>query len=141
MSAGENKAHVQRILTAYAQSDLEPLLNAIHPDIEWTSQAPAAFYGFGGCHRGRAGTLAGMAKIATDYQLNAYKVSELVAEGEVVWMSANVDFTHRKSGTRLKFPLVSRWQFNDGKVVALTEYYDSASLLLEEGRLVPAATG
>ena len=141
MGAAENKAHVQRILSAYAQSDIEPLLASIHPDILWTSQAPAAFYGFGGSHKGRAGTLAGMAKIATDYQLNAYQVSELVAEGDVVWMTADADFTHRRSGTRLKFPLVSRWQFKDGKIVSLTEYYDSATLLLEEGRLVPAATG
>ena len=141
MSAAENKAHVQRILDAYAQSDLEPLLAAIHPDILWTSQAPAAHYGFGGSHKGRAGTLAGMAKIATDYQLNGYRIAELVAEDDVVWMTADADFTHRRSGTRLKFPLVSRWQFKDGKVVALTEYYDSASLLLEEGRLVAAKTG
>ena len=141
MSAEKNKAHVQRILSAYALSDLGPLLEAIHPDIVWTSQGPAAHYGFGGGHKGRAGTLAGMAKIATDYQLNGYEVAELVAEGDVVWMTANVDFSHRKSGARLKFPLVSRWQFKDGKVVALTEYYDSASLLLEEGRLVAAKTG
>ena len=141
MSAAQNKAQIQGILGAYAQSDLEPLLAAIHPDITWTSQAPATFYGFGGTHKGRAGTLAGMAKIATDYQLNAYKVIELVAENDVVWMTADADFTHRKSGARLKFPLVSRWQFKDGRIIALTEYYDSATLLLEEGRLVPAVTG
>jgi len=141
VGAAENKALIQRILGAYAQSDLEPLLAAIHPDIVWTSQAPEAHYGFGGSHKGRAGTLAGMAKIATEYQLNTYKVVELVGEDEIVWMTANVDFSHRKSGARLKFPLVSRWQFKDGKVVALTEYYDSASLLLEEGRLVAAKTG
>jgi len=138
VAAAENKALIQRILAAYGQSDLTPLLEAIHPDIEWVSQAPEQHYRFGGSHKGRAGTLAGMAKIATDYQLNTYKVVELIGEGDVVWVTTDVDFTHRKSGTRLKFPLVSRWQFQDGKVIALTEYYDSASLLLEEGRLVAA---
>ncbi|MEJ0027783.1 MAG: hypothetical protein WDN01_17295 [Rhizomicrobium sp.] len=81
MGAEGNKALIRHILNAYAQSDLGPLLSAIHPDIVWTSQSPAALFGFGGSHKGRAG--------------------------------------------------------------ALTEYYDSASLLLAEGRLVPAraATG
>ena len=39
MSAA-NKDHVRRILGAYAQSDLEPLLQTIHPDIVWITQAP-----------------------------------------------------------------------------------------------------
>ncbi|HEY0105803.1 MAG TPA: nuclear transport factor 2 family protein [Rhizomicrobium sp.] len=143
MGAAENKALIRTILKAYAQSDLAPLLEAIHADIVWTSQAPAAHYGFGGSHKGRAGTLAGMAKIATAYQLNHYRVTELVGEGDVVWMTATVAFTHRRSGTQLSFPLVSRWQFQDAKVIALTEYFDSATLLIQEGRLGPlrAATG
>ena len=141
MDAAANKSLVRRVLSAYAQSDLAPLLEIIHPDIVWISQAPAACYGFAGRHDGRAGVLAGMAKIATDYQLNSYNVGELVGEGDVVWMTAELDFTHRKSGARLKFPLVARWQFQDGKLIALTEHYDSASLLMQEGRLVLAATG
>ncbi len=139
MSAADNKEQVRRILRAYAQSDLEPLLQAIHPQIVWTTQAPTEFYPFGGRHDGRAGTLAGMAKIATIYSLNAYDVVEIVGEGDVVWMTADLDFTHRRSGARLRFQLVSRWQFQDGKVLKLTEYFDSASVLLQEGRL--AATG
>jgi ketosteroid isomerase-like protein len=135
VSAALNKALVQRILAAYAQSDLTPLLEAIHPDIVWTSSAPSEHYGFAGRHTGRAGTLAGMAKIATDYQLNHYAVSELVAEGDVVWMTAQVDFTHRRSSTRLRFPLVSRWHIVEGKIRSLTEYFDSASLLIQQGAL------
>lgn len=139
VSAAANKDHVRRILAAYAQSDLEPLLQAIHPEIVWITQAPPEYYPFGGRHEGRAGTLAGMAKIATIYSLNGYEIAELIAEGDVVWMTANLDFTHRKSGARLQFQLVSRWEFKDGKVLKLTEYFDSASVLLQEGRL--AATG
>jgi ketosteroid isomerase-like protein len=138
--AAENKALVRRVLGAYAQSDLSPFLEAIDADMVWTVQAPAGSYGFAGRHLGRAGVLAGMGKIATDYQLNRYHVVELVAEDDVVWMSAEVDFTHRKSGTQLSFPMVSRWQFRNGKVAALTEFYDSASLLIQEGRMVLAAT-
>ncbi len=138
MGVAANKALIQHVLKAYAQSDLGPLLEAIHPDIVWISQAPTAYYGFGGRHDGRAGTLAAMAKIATAYQLNHYQIEELIGEGDVVWMTARVDFTHRASGTQMTFPLVGRWQFQDDKVITVTEYYDSASLLLQEGQLVPA---
>ncbi len=139
MSAADNKALVRRILEAYAQSDLGPFLDAIDPGIVWTSAAPETHYGFGGRHIGRAGALASVAKIATEYQLNHYEVAELVAEDEIVWMTANVDFTHRRTGQRQRFPLVSRWQIRAGKILSLTEYFDSASMLIREGRLVPAA--
>lgn len=138
MSAAANKALVQRILRAYAQSDLTPLLETIHEDVVWTSSAPLEHYAFAGPHHGRAGTLAGMAKIATEYQLNHYDVKELIGEGDVVWMTAEVDFTHRKTGKAMQFTMVSRWHIVDGKIITLTEYFDSATLLLREGQLVPA---
>ncbi|HEY0301710.1 MAG TPA: nuclear transport factor 2 family protein [Rhizomicrobium sp.] len=139
MDAAANKQSVRHILGAYAQSDIEPLLQAIHPDVVWVTQAPPEFYPFGGRHAARAGVLAGMAKIATLYSLNGYELIESVAEGDVVWTTANLDFTHRRSAMRVRFQLVSRWEFRDGNVVKLTEYFDSASVLLQEGRL--AATG
>jgi ketosteroid isomerase-like protein len=79
-----------------------------------------------------------MSKLAMAYQLHSYNVVELVGEGDVVWMTAQVDFTHRRSKQRLAFPIVSRWQVRDGRVLSVTEYYDSASLLLQEGQLAPA---
>lgn len=138
MSAADNKALVQRVLAAYAQSDLEPLLQVIDPNVIWISQGPVQHYAFGGMHSGRAGVLAAMSKLAMAYQLHSYNVVELVGEGDVVWMTAQVDFTHRRSKQRLAFPIVSRWQVRDGRVLSVTEYYDSASLLLQEGQLAPA---
>jgi len=138
MSAAENKALVQRVLSAYGQSDLNPLLEVIDPGVVWVSQSPPAHYAFGGKHVGRAGVLAAMSKLAMEYQLHAYNVIELVGEGEVVWMTAQVEFTHRRSRQQLTFPIVSRWQIRNGRVLSLTEYYDSASLLLQEGQLTPA---
>lgn len=139
MGAAGNKALVQRVIAAYAQSDIDPFLESISEDFIWTSTAPEDFYGFGGRHLGRAGALAVVSKIATEYQLNAYDVVELVGEGEIVWMTANVVFTYRRSGIGQEFKLVSRWHVRNGRILALTEYFDSASLLLKEGRLVAAA--
>ena len=116
MSAAENKALVQRVLAAYAQSDLEPLLQVIDENVVWISQGPVQHYAFGGKHMGRAGVLAAMSKLAMEYQLHDYNVVELVGEGEVVWMTAQVDFTHRRTKKNLSFPIVSRWQIPDGKV-------------------------
>ena len=139
MGVADNKALVQRVLAAYSQSDLEPLLAAIDPDVVWISQGPVQHCAFGGRHLGRAGVLAAMSKLAIEYQLHSYEVTELIGEGDVVWMTAQVDFTHNRSRQRLAFPLVSRWQIRNGRVLAVTEYYDSASLLLQEGQLAPAA--
>jgi ketosteroid isomerase-like protein len=129
-----HKSVMRRVLKAYGEGDVEPVKALLHADMVWTSHAPKELFRIGGTHRGRDEAIAGMAMIAADYQTHRYDVVELVGEGDVVWMSAVLDMTSRRNGAHFKLSIASRWQFRDGMLVDLTEYYDLATVALLEGR-------
>jgi hypothetical protein len=41
----------------------------------------------------------------------------------------------RKTGKRVLLRLVNRWQFQDGKVIACDEYFDTAGTLAQQERI------
>ncbi len=133
-----NKAALTRIITAYGLSDVGPLLASLHDDVVWVSNGPAQLFRFAGKHVGRSNAIAGLSAMATDYALHSYQIVELVGEGDVVWMQARLETTRRSDGTKLAIEVANRWQFREGHVVRIDEYYDSASLLMREGRLIRA---
>ena len=58
-----------------------------------------------------------------------------MGEGDVIWAMCEVAATQRPSGRPVSTVLVSRWQFRGGKVIAFSEYFDTAGVLVQEGRL------
>jgi ketosteroid isomerase-like protein len=138
LSAESNKEAMRRVLAAYGAGDFAPVTALLHPDIVWMSNAPKEIFRFGGTHSGKTEAMVGMAMIAAEYDTHHYEVVELVAEGDVVWMTAKLDMTSRRNGVHFVLPIASRWQFSGGLLVAITEYYDLATIALLEGRVVPA---
>jgi ketosteroid isomerase-like protein len=138
-SVAANKAALTRIITAYGLNDVGPLLAALHDDIVWISNGPDEHLRFAGKHVGRANAIAGLSAMATDYTLHSYRIIEMIGEGDVVWMQAQLETTPRRGGPRHVVDFANRWEFRDGKIVSIIEYYDSATLLLRESRLVKAA--
>jgi ketosteroid isomerase-like protein len=134
-----NKAALHRIIAAYAIGDMAPMLSALHPDVVWTSHGPPDQLRFAGRHEGRDNCLAGLSLMAADFALHNYEIVELVAEGDIVWMQARLETSRRTGGPRHIIDVANRWQFRDGKVMSITEYYDSASMLMRDDRL--RATG
>jgi ketosteroid isomerase-like protein len=128
-----NKAVLARILKAYETGDFTPFLDALDEDVVWNSHAGE--FRFGGARKGRAGVLEAMAIIATEYQITRYRVTEMVGEGDVVWATNEVSVQDRRSGRVMTFPLINRWQFKDGRIVAGAEFFDTAAVLKQLGRL------
>jgi ketosteroid isomerase-like protein len=62
----------------------------------------------------------------------------MIGEGDVVWIEARLETTRRRDRTQHSIDVAARWQFREGRIVRIDEYYDSASLLMREGRLVMA---
>ncbi|HEY1836132.1 MAG TPA: nuclear transport factor 2 family protein, partial [Rhizomicrobium sp.] len=137
-SVAANKAALTRIITAYGLNDVGPLMAALHDDVVWISHGPEEHLRFAGKHVGRANAVAGLSAMAADYTLHSYRIIELTGEGDVVWMQAQLETTPRRGGPRHVVDFANRWEFRDGKIVSIVEYFDSASLLLRENRLVRA---
>ena len=134
-SSAANKVALNRIIAAYAIGDLTQLLDALSADVVWTSHGPPDQLRFAGAHEGRDNCLAGLSIMAADFALHSYEVVEMIAEGDVVWMQARVETSRRTGGPRHTINVANRWEFRDGKVVSITEYYDSASMLMNDGKL------
>ena len=130
-----NKALLRRVLKAYERGDYEPIFAALDEDVVWSSNSLANHYRFGGTRRGRAGVVEALSMIAADYDISRYDVVEMVGEGDVIWATSELSLYDRKTGRPLTFPLVNRWQFRDGRIVSCSEFFDTAAVLQQQGRI------
>ena len=136
MSSNEtqtNKALVAEILRAYGQGDLRPLFDALDEQVKWEAHAPQPHYRFGGPRSGRAGVLEAAATIAAEYAIQRYDVKELIAEGQTVWAFSEPSYI--LNNKPLKFTTATRWVFRNGKIVEFHGFFDTARVLVEQGRL------
>jgi len=126
---------LRAIMGAYLQGDLAPLRAIASDDIVWDSNARRSQFRFGGIFKGRVGLQEALALIASEFAMLKYDVQEIVGEGDIVWALSDVILSEHKTGKRASFRLANRWQFRDGKLVELTEFFDTAGVLADLGRI------
>jgi ketosteroid isomerase-like protein len=134
-SVESNKALLRRVLAAYERGDYEPIFEALDDEVVWSSNSLANHYRFGGTRRGRAGVVEALSMIAADYQISRYDVHEMIGEGDVIWASSELSLFDRRTHRPLVFPLVNRWTFRNGKIVSCGEFFDTAAVLQQQGRI------
>lgn len=130
-----NKAVLRRVIKGYEAGDYEPVFAALDEHVVWSANSLAHHYRFGGVRHGRAGVVEVLSMVAADYQISRYRVTEMVGEGDVIWATSELSLLDRKTGRALTFPLVNRWQFKDGRIVSCSEYFDTAAVLQQQGRI------
>jgi ketosteroid isomerase-like protein len=133
--AASNKALVKRILDAYRVGDFAPVLETLDDKVVWTSNALVGHYRFGGQRHGRSGVLEVLSLVAADYHIARYDVREMIAEGDVVWVTSELGVKDKRNGAGMDFMLISRWQFRDGKITSFSEFFDTASVMQQQGRV------
>jgi ketosteroid isomerase-like protein len=126
---------LRKITSSYLQGDLEPLMAAASDDIVWDSNARKPHFRFGGRFQGRVGLQEALSLIASEFAMLRYDVKELTGDGDVVWALSDVILSEHKTGKRAQIRLVSRWEFRDGKIMSCTEFFDTAGVLVDLGRL------
>jgi uncharacterized protein len=126
---------LRAIMGAYLQGDLAPLMAIASDDIVWDSNARRSQFRFGGIFKGRVGLQEALALIASEFAMLKYDVREIVGEGDIVWALSDVILSEHKTGKRASFRLANRWQFRDGKLVQFTEFFDTAGVLADLGRI------
>lgn len=131
----DNKTTLRRVLKAYESGDFDPIYKALDDDVVWASNSLASHYRFGGARQGRAGVVEALSMIAADYDISRYDVVEMVGEGDVIWATSTLSLFDRKTGRPLSFALVNRWQFKGGKIVSCSEFFDTAAVLQQQGRI------
>ena len=136
------EALMRRVAAAFEKGELQPLMESIHPDIVWKSASnDTGLFRFAGPHRDRSGVLDVTAKIAMEYTFLRFRPREVIAKGDVVWglFDAEVSYQPFNLGEARKtaaMEIAIRWQLKDGKIIEHQAFFDTAKLLVEQGRVV-----
>ena len=133
-----NGAELMRKVTAgFAQSDLQPLLAAVHPDIVWKAASKSGPFRFSGVHKGRAGLIDVLGQIAMDYTFHRLDEKEITAGDNVVWglFDATLSYNPKAADTRrseIDLEIAIHWRLKDGKIIEHQAFFDTAMLLLPQ---------
>jgi hypothetical protein len=90
---------MRTIVDAFAQSDLRPLLNALHENVVWKSASKQkGLFSFEGEYRNRSGVVDVLANISKDYTFLSMEPKEIIAVGDVVWGYYDVELCYDAKG-------------------------------------------
>lgn len=128
-----NKELVRRFIAAYVQRDHATALELLGENVIWTLHALPGHFRFGGRWEGMTRVRQGLSMVAADYTIHRYDIVHIVGEGDTVWTTSRLAATHRMTERPVDFEIAARWKIRDGKIVAATEYFDSATVLTQQG--------
>ena len=130
-----NKSLMLRVMRAFRDGDLEPLFAAVSDDIVWTSNAPPDYFRFGGTHHGRTGMREFTALFASRYHFVRLEAKAILGKGEIVHGLYEAEIHHRPSDKTVKVDIAIRWVVRDGRIVEHQGFFDTASVLIQQGDL------
>jgi ketosteroid isomerase-like protein len=125
---------MRKVTAAFAQSDMQPLLNALHDDVVWksASRLPGPL-SFQGDYRKRAGVLELLATIAHDYTFHHITPKEIVGAADTVWGLFDVALCFDPKGKHrttkpVQMEMAFHWWLKDGKIIEHQSFFDTAYL-------------
>ena len=132
---------MRKVVAAFAQSDLQPLLDALHDDVVWKSASrQPGLFSFQGEYRNRAGVREVLSNISKDYTFHHMKPQDIQETGDTVWGLFDVGLRYDHKGRTSEEKIVQleiaiRWRMKDGKIIEHQAFFDTAYLmLLQQGQ-------
>jgi ketosteroid isomerase-like protein len=130
-----NKALMLSVLGAFKIGILEPLFEAVSPEVTWTATAPPQFFRFGGVYKGVAGIKEYIALLFSRYHFTRFEPKLVTAHKEEVWGLFDVEALYQPSSRYVRFDLFIRWTVKDGKITEHQCLFDTAGVLIQQGDL------
>ena len=134
---------MRRVSAAFEKGDLQPLLDSLHPDVVWKAAAtqaglflfrrPISSTGWGArCH------LADRHELHT---FQSFKPREIVAKGDVAWGLFDASIAYKPLDGKdmpkgVDIEIAIRWRLKDGKIIEHQAFFDTASLLIQQGHSI-----
>jgi hypothetical protein len=139
MQEQSNKILMLSVIAAFKDGNLEPLFAALAPDVVWTATAPREFFRFGGTHHGIAGMKEYTALLFSRYHFTRFTPKLVAAKGEQVWGLFEAEALHQPNGRYVRFDISIHWTVKDGKIAQHQDFFDTASVLMQQGDLLVEA--
>ncbi|WP_184503227.1 nuclear transport factor 2 family protein [Streptomyces botrytidirepellens] len=121
--------NIETIRAAYAgfrDRDIEGILSAMHPDVEWVHPAGMAKYGLGGTKLGHAGIKEFLAHVPSVLGGMKLAPEEFIEQGDRVVVFGTRDVTSR-SGRTVTLDFVHSWTMRDGKATRMEDIFDTVA--------------
>jgi ketosteroid isomerase-like protein len=126
---------MRTVTAAFGQSDLGPLMDALHEDVVWKSASrhPGGPFSFAGDYRNRAGVVEVLANIAKDYTFHHMTPRDITGHDDLVWGLFDVGATYDAKGRTekslpIQLEMAIRWKLKDGKIIEHQVFFDTAFL-------------
>ena len=120
------RAHQADLYAEYARGNRAAVLEALAPDVTWSSAAQSGIP-WAGTHHGRAGVEAYFAAIDATARIIGYAVERVIAEGE--WITVMARALILASGAEVEIAKVDLLQLREGRIQSFAEHYDTAAVL------------
>jgi ketosteroid isomerase-like protein len=136
---------MRNVAAGFEKSDLRPLLDAIHDEIVWrTATKHEGLFRIDGEYKNRPGVLDVLSKISVDYTFHHLRPIEILAGGDVVWGHFDVGLSYDPKGKvgavkNINFEMAIRWRLKDGKIIEHQGFWDTASVLIQQGQMLAPA--
>jgi len=135
---------MRHVVKSFEETDLEPLIEALHDDVVWKSASKQEnVFRFGGDYYSKLGVLDALSHILMDYTIHHMRPREILASGNVVWglFDVELDYDHKgidpvgksDQNKAIELEVVIRWRLRDGKIIEHQSFFDTASLLIQQG--------
>jgi len=134
-----NRNLMLAVMAGLKSGKLEALFAAIRADVVWKVMAPREFFRFGGSYEGMAGVKEYTALLFSDYHLARLNPRTVTAKGEEVWGMFDAEALHRPSGRYVQFDISLYWRMKDGQIAEQQCFFDTASVLIQQGDLATEA--
>ena len=134
-----NRNLMLAVMAGLKSGKLEALFAAIRADVVWKVMAPREFFRFGGSYEGVTGVKEYTALLFSDYHLARLNPRTVTAKGEEVWGMFDAEALHRPSGRYVQFDISLYWRMKDGQIAEQQCFFDTASVLIQQGVLVTEA--
>jgi ketosteroid isomerase-like protein len=123
----------RHLYAEYGRGNRAAVLDALAPDVSWTSVAGPELP-WGGTCRGREGVEAYFARLNATLRITAYEIERTVAQGEWVVVLARATGRFLPTGEDVTLAKADAMRLRDVRLLEFREYYDTAAALAALGR-------
>lgn len=117
---------VNGMYSAMAQEDIQSILDALDPQVEWTE---AAGFPYGGTYVGPQAVFDNVfMKLGAEWDSFQVKVDKAVDGGNDIVVLGSYSGTYKATGKSMNASVAHVWTLRDGKVVKFVQYVDSVKV-------------
>ena len=127
MNEQNNTALIKKVYAAFAQGDIQTILDHLAPDVEWVLEGPAIIP-FAGRRSGISGALEFFEALGSTQQDQKLTTDEFVAQGDQVATVGRYSAVVTATGKAFDGPVAHFFTIREGRITKFIDITDTAQM-------------